>query len=436
MPKTVSPIMLAVLLMSIGPVAAETGTALNGVWRCAEMIEEGKSIPCADEEKPRLTIWGNRYVVSLPDGTIEMQMRTGPQGRIDLTPTAGVNRGKNFPGLYEITGDTLVISYAPVGGRSPSNVSAAANPGGRVVTWSRVDQKRQAMTGETVRNSIGMVFKLVLPSTYVKGATPREPARLDETRHVVVLTRPFYLGVYEVTVGQFEEFVRAKRAEDPDWKTEAERDQSPSGPPRGGQSTVGRSENWWNPDATWTNPGFRQGRNHPVVFVSWNDAQEFCKWLSRKEGKNYRLPTEAEWELVARAGTTTAYWWGDSIDGAAGKGNFADKSYAKVYPKRNFRVPFGDGYVHTAPVGRFTPNPWGFHDMLGNVWEWVANYYEAMPSAEAVTDPTGPQQGTERVAKGGGWANRPDEVRAAFRFRDEPSWRFAGMGFRVLLDID
>ena len=427
---------LAALLLSIVHVTAEARSQLDGIWRCTEIVEEGKPVGCGEDEKPRLTIAADRYVVILPDGAVEMQMKISPQGRIDLTPKVGANRGKTFNGMYNFTGDTLVISYAPLGARRPTSIATSDNINGRIVTWKRVSQKRQDVSGDGLRNSIAMTFKLVLPGTYLKGATMQEPSRPDEVRHRVTISKPFYLGIHEVTVGQFGQFVRAKRSEDPGWTTEAERDQSPGGPPRGGQSTVGRGENWWNPDATWMKPGFQQGDNHPVVFVSWNDAVEFCKWLSKKEGKNYRLPTEAEWEFAARAGTTTAYWWGDRIEGAAGKGNFADRRYAKTYPKRNFNVSFDDGYVHTAPIGRFAANPWGFYDMLGNVWEWVSDYYGATPGGDMLMDPTGPDRGTERVAKGGGWANRPDEVRAAFRFSDDPSFRFAGMGFRVLLEID
>lgn len=416
--------------------SAEAPSSLNGVWTCVELIEEGKAVSCQGDDEVGLTIWGTRYVISHPDGTLEMQIRIGSAGQIDLTPLVGGNRGKTFLGAHSTSGETLVISYAPIGAPRPPTVKPGDNPNGRTMTFKRVSQQRQAMSAETVKNSIGMTLRLVLPGTYLQGPGPLEPASANETQQRVTLTKPFYMGVHEVTVGQFSEFVKARQAEDPQWRTEAEQDRSPNGLPLGGQSTVGRGVNYWDPKATWMTPGFIQDRDHPVVFVSWHDALEFCRWLSRKEGKNYRLPTEAEWEFAARAGTTTAYWWGDSIAGGAGRGNFGDRSYAKAHPNREMKVAFRDGYIYTAPVGRFRPNPWGFHDMLGNVWEWVADYYEPKEAARAFVDPSGPQRGSERVAKGGGWANRPDEFRAATRFKDDPSFRFAGMGFRVLLGID
>ena len=275
-------------------------------------------------------------------------------------------------------------------------------------------------------------MRLILPGTFVKGATQYEYARQDEGQQRVTLQRPFYMAAHEVTVGQFAEFVNAMQQLDPNWKTEAERDGSSYA--KGGQSTIGIGSARWVSDVNWKNPGFPQTSRHPVVFVSWNDAVAFCSWLSKREAKSYRLPTEAEWEYVARAGTTTAYWWGDDPAGGAGKANVVDASYERLYPGKQIPVGFDDGFAHTAPVGSFEPNAWGFYDVVGNVFEWVLDFWSVPTTVEAV-NPTGPQSGTEKVAKGGGFGNRLDHNRSAFRFRDPPSARHAGLGFRVLLDV-
>ena len=150
--------------------------------------------------------------------------------------------------------------------------------------------------------------------------------------------------------------------------------------------------------------------DHPVVYVSWNDADEFCKWLSKKEGKTYRLPTEAEWEYACRAGTKTRYSFGDDPQELVRYANAADQDRKKLCPGCNVmipsfdasgkptgkKIPFpflagSDGFAWTAPVGKYKPNAFGLYDMHGNGWEWCSDwfdehYYEKSP----VDDPTGP----------------------------------------------
>lgn len=174
---------------------------------------------------------------------------------------------------------------------------------------------------------------------------------------------------------------------------------------------------------------------HPVVFVTWEDTVDFCDWLSVKEGKTYRLPTEAEWEYAARGGTQTAYWWGDDPNGGSGNANLAERSYVERFPGRDFKLAFDDGYIFTAPVGRFEPNPFGLYDMSGNVLEWVLDWWSP-PPLDPQRDPQGPATGQFKLAKGGGWATHPADARSGFRFHDALSNRFAGMGFRVVLQID
>ena len=163
----------------------------------------------------------------------------------------------------------------------------------------------------------------------------------------------------------------------------------------------------------------------PVINVSWDDAQAYAAWLSKKTGKPYRLPTEAEWEYAARAGTTTAYFWGDDAKQAC--------LYANVYESR---FACENGYSgQTAPVGSFRANAFGLQDMLGNVWEWVAdcyhdNYQGAPTDGRSWEDKVACQSG-RRVLRGGSWDLNPPFVRAAFRVRGGPDDRYSYLGFRL-----
>jgi formylglycine-generating enzyme required for sulfatase activity len=128
----------------------------------------------------------------------------------------------------------------------------------------------------------------------------------------------------------------------------------------------------------WRKPGFDQQSTHPVTCVSWDDATAFCQWLSREDGRTYRLPTEAEWEYACRAGTDTLFFWGDDPDAGEGYLNAADETGTPDGRSWTHKFNFKDGYAATSPVGRFKPNAFGLHDMLGNVWEWCSDWYAAM----------------------------------------------------------
>ena len=132
-----------------------------------------------------------------------------------------------------------------------------------------------------------------------------------------------------------------------------------------------------NEEYSWRSTGFAQSDDHPVVNVSWNDAMEFCRWLSRNEGRTYHLPTEAEWEYACRAGTTTLYSHGNDSEGSARVGNVADVAFKAQYPELKGLIQASDGYAYTSPAGSFVPNPFGLYDMHGNVWEWCADRYDA-----------------------------------------------------------
>ena len=258
----------------------------------------------------------------------------------------------------------------------------------------------------------------------------------EKPQHRVRIMGPFYLGKYHVTRGQFRQFVAITG-----YKTVVERGNT-------------KGELGWNPDKhafelniSWRNAGFEQTDEHPVVNVSWNDAVAFCKWLSRKEGKAYRLPTEAEWEYACRAGTTTQYYSGDDPETLAKVGNVADATLKAKFPDSYFKeresIKASDGYAFTAPVGSFQPNAFGLYDMHGNVWQWCSDWYsQEYYGASPVNDPTGPDSGDFLVLRGGTWCDRPECARSAMRHRFPPSEpepvpsainRSGDIGFRVAM---
>lgn len=224
-------------------------------------------------------------------------------------------------------------------------------------------------------NSIGMKFVKVPPGTFMMGSPSNEPGRgNDEKRHRVTLTKGFYMQTTEVTQGQ--------------WK-----------------AVMG------------SNPSkFKNcGDDCPVEKVSWNDVRKFIRKLNQREGGNkYRLPTEAEWEYAARAGSTGKFCFsGDN-------GNL--RKYA--WYDRN-----SGGKTH--PVAQKQPNAWGLYDMHGNVYEWCQDWYGDYPSA-SVTNPTGPSGGSYRVVRGGSWDFYARLCRSAYRYSFTPGGRFSNLGFRLL----
>jgi len=293
---------------------------------------------------------------------------------------------------------------------------------------------------ETITNSIGMKLVKIPPGEFIMGGnipaaemvrmTGEKESRFTDQfpQHKVKISRPFYMGQTEVTRAQFEQFVVEESfvtfADKVGWSYSV----------KGGE---------WVKVAhrTWRNPYFLQSPEHPVVSVTYPDLVAFCKWLSKKEGKNYRLPTEAEWEYAYRAGSTSRYPWGDSDDDAEGWGNAADLTIKKGHSHWE-TYNWNDGYAQTAPVAQFKPNPFGLYDMFGNVWEWCNDlygeqYYEVSPEV----DPVGPNESSEKpdphhCLRGGSWSSEP--------FRSYCGWRDASgvigqgedMGFRVVMEIE
>jgi len=281
----------------------------------------------------------------------------------------------------------------------------------------------------SIQNSVGMTLLYVPPGRFVQGSPANDVGpEAKETSHPVKLTQGFYCGRTEVTVGQFKIFVREQG-----YLTQAE---------RAGQGGWGYNPNVEDFERTtqfhWKNPGWPISDEHPVTNVSWFDAQSFCEWLSSREKAQYRLPTEAEWEYLCRAGTATTYATGTNLAELYRGANVQDHSLrkyfptrcAKIFPKLNANAP-SDGYAFAAPAGKFPPNAWGFCDLVGNVSEWCQDWVGDYPVRE-VTDPTGPALGESRVIRGGSWMLDPEFARSAKRNGDAPTRYSDFVGFRVV----
>lgn len=309
-----------------------------------------------------------------------------------------------------------------------------------------------AETPRTITNSIGMKLVLVPAGEFTMGAEEDrgetikyfpyvDPKELkgELPRHKVRITKPFYLGQYEVTLGQFMKFHR-----DAKYKTEIERFDAGFGENEEGRFTFSTDFRPWT-------PGWKIEMNHPVVYVSWNDADAFCKWLSKQEGKTYRLPTEAEWEYACRAGSEHRYHFGDDPEELIRYGNVADQdrkliakdSTIPLYKdgkETDTKIPFPfasgrDGYKWTAPVGKFQPNIFELYDMHGNVWEWCSDWYDEHYNAQSPpNDPQGPAAGRGRVLRGGGFADILVRLRCAHRGGSFPEFSFNCIGFRVVCE--
>ena len=261
--------------------------------------------------------------------------------------------------------------------------------------------------------------------TFLEGELPR---------HKVRITKPFYMGKYEVTLREFHKYANEVK-----YRAHEQRTGIP---------------NWAQENSAYTGTSRFPTADlleHPVVFAQWHEAEAFCEWLSEREGKTYRLPTEAEWEYACRAGSKHRYSFGDDPEelyqyaNSAAAESKAHWPTAEVLPtfdpngapaNKFISFPFitqPDGYPLTAPVGKFRPNAFGLHDMHGNASEMCSdwydpNYYRNSP----VNDPTGPSTGPSRVIRGGGCGTTPVTLRCAYRFAYWHAHRHKVGGFRVV----
>ena len=234
------------------------------------------------------------------------------------------------------------------------------------------DWEDRLKTELAVSNSIGMQLRLIPPGEFMMGSPESEANRRpDETQHRVRITKPFYLSAHEVTQAQYNRVMG-------------------------------------------NNPSRSKGPTKPVEMVSWNDAVEFCRRLSEQERKEYRLPTEAEWEYACRVGTTTSYSCGDNVSQLGEYAWYSDNS----------------GNASHA-VGEKLPNAWGLYDMHGNVFEWCRDWRKPYGSQNVLIDPAGPASGSRRVLRGGSFSSLPRLVRSANRIYLQSDDRGFVFGFRL-----
>jgi formylglycine-generating enzyme required for sulfatase activity len=245
--------------------------------------------------------------------------------------------------------------------------------------------------------------------------------RYEGPVRTVTIDYTYALGRTEVTQAQYREFIDA------------------TGHVSGTKCAIWNGETWLHTEGSdWRDPGYGRppADNEPVACVTWTDVKAYTVWLAEKTGQAYRLPTEAEWEYAARAGTTGEYAWGDDPDGGCDVANYYDQSGTD--PKRpHDPVGCDDGYAIVAPVGSLQPNALGLYDIIGNVWEWVEDCY-FMPVPLTPTDGSAVQaKGAceNRAVKGGSWSSPVFWDRPTFRGRD-PEDRISHLfGFRLARDL-
>ena len=271
---------------------------------------------------------------------------------------------------------------------------------------------------------------VVLAGSYMMGSSAFEDGRNDNEgpRHRVTFRRGFAIGRMEVSVKEFRKFVNKTG-----YRTDA-RKQKYSTVYNHSSGRLTRRDG-----VTWEmNYEGREAEDHePVVHVSWNDAMAYVQWLARGTGKSYRLPTEAEFEYALRAGRNTRYWWGDGVPRKRVENLTGEQDVSRGRRQwSTFFEGYGDKYWGPAPVASFDTNPFGLHDVAGNVGEWVRDcwhdtYLRAPVDGSAWLNP-----GCKlRIVRGGYWASSPDQARSAFRLSAPPDRRDARIGFRIARDL-
>jgi formylglycine-generating enzyme required for sulfatase activity len=240
---------------------------------------------------------------------------------------------------------------------------------------------------QSITNSIDMELNLIPAGTFTMGSPESEPERSDnEQQHEVTISKAFYMQTTEVTQGQW--------------------------------TAVMGTEPWEG------KPYVKEGPNYAASYVSWDDAVAYCKKLSEKEGKTYRLPTEAEWEYACRAGTETAWSFGND------EGDLDE--YAWLPETTN---DIDEKYAHQVRLKK--PNAFGLYDMHGNVSEWCNDYYgDDYYKQSPVKDPVGLGSGVLYVFRGGNWVLNSRFARSAFRNRDVAGYRVPNLGFRLVRELD
>jgi formylglycine-generating enzyme required for sulfatase activity len=324
---------------------------------------------------------GDLGILSIPTDWREQVEERGLSADLTrLLASCIASRAEKRPANAVVLAERLGALLAPPAVTPPQAIPATPQP----VAAPPSSPQRQRRAGDVIANSLGMKFAWCPPGTFLMGSPPSELERDDdEQQHQVTLTRGFWLGVTPVTQAQW-------------------------------QAVLG------------SNPSDFQGDDRPVEQVSWDDCREFCKKLAERDGKPYRLPTEAEWEYACRAGTTTPFYFGETIstDQANYGGNYTCGKGKK-----------GKCRQETTPVGSFPANAWGLCDLHGNVWEWCQDWYGPYPKGD-IKDPQRSESGDARVVRSGSWRDDPGYCRAARRYWFAAGYRYDFVGCRLVLCLD
>jgi formylglycine-generating enzyme required for sulfatase activity len=320
----------------------------------------------------------------------------------DDTRDAFINMAENL-GIDPAEAEDVVDVYLDEADGASEGGAAVAAPRVQVVEepekQSAAEESAPAKTSEAAervqfinyRNSLGGEMLFVPSGEFVMGTDALDAAPNEKPLTRVTLTR-FYMSRHLITNADYEQFDSSharKRA---------------SG----------------------------AGDRHPVVYVSSLEAIKFCQWLSAREHKKYRLPTEAEWEYAARGSDGRRYPWGE-MDRRGDLANFADKNTVFAWSDHEI----DDGYAESSPVGAFPrgASPFGMEDMAGNVWEWCLDYYQEYRGAPRV-NPRGATAGTKRVYRGGSWKSRFNSLRTTTRSANLPGYSCNDLGFRIACECD
>ena len=280
-------------------------------------------------------------------------------------------------------------------------------------------------THPTFRDCDACPEMVVLPEGFfLMGGSPTDKRRwnVELPQHLVRISKQFAIGKFEVTLGEFAAFVDATGYQ----------------PATRCNVFVLELDRWVGKSTTFRDPHYTQGQSHPVTCISWLDAKAYTAWLSEKTGKRYRLPSEAEWEYAARGGTATPLSFGDySHKRICDHAKFADASTRFAWKDKSCSSNFGHG---AAPVGQHQPNPWGLHDMHGNLWEWVEDCwhasYNGAPADGAPWLEDNEGDCTHRITRGGSWRNAVHDLRVTARLRYPTIHAAQVRGFRVALFPD
>ena len=348
--------------------------------------------------RPALAFTGTAVAV-IAAGLVFRQAQLSPPG---LSPTE-----RAAPAEVASRSLQRGLSPQPRAGLEPSPVETESeSPAVTSMSRRSVPAAPQPGAGRRFRDCPACPDLVVVPAgSYPMGSPSGEAGRRHSEGpvHQAEIAESFAVGVHEVTRAEYARFVQA------------------TGHKAGSSCRVrdGESGAWVErPGASWLVPGFEQADGHPVVCVSWEDAQAYVRWLSAETGHAYRLPSEAEWEYAARAGTHTPRYW-DAAAGSCGHANGAEASCA-------------DGYVWTSPVGTFAGNGFGLHDVLGNAGEWVQDCWRE-GYEDTAADARAGESGdcSRRVLRGGSWRDGPARLRAASRYGEAAAMRSSAVGFRV-----